>query len=50
MIKNELAPAEDETKQISLIEGEEKARVKELHRKDEPEDFQTLYEESLKTI
>jgi small subunit ribosomal protein S1 len=50
MVKNELAPAEDETKQISLIEGEEKARVKELHRKDEPEDFQTLYEESLKTI
>jgi len=58
MVKNDLASAaEEETKQIPLIEGEEKGGVKELHRQGEPhedlaprEDFQTLYEESLKTI
>ena len=50
MIKNDLAPAEEETKQIPLIEGEGKGGVKELPRKGEPEDFQTLYEESLRTI
>jgi small subunit ribosomal protein S1 len=50
MVKNDLAPAEEETKQIPLIEGEEKGGVKELPRKGEPEDFQTLYEESLRTI
>jgi len=58
MVKNDLASAaEEETKQIPLIEGEEKGGVKELRRQGEPhedlaprEDFQTLYEESLKTI
>jgi small subunit ribosomal protein S1 len=57
MIKNDLASAEEETKQIPLNEGEEKDGVKELPRKGEPvedstprEDFQTLYEESLRTI
>jgi len=40
MIKNDLAPAEEETKQIPLIEGEGKGGVKELPRKGEPvEDF-----------
>ena len=50
MVKNNLAPAEEEMKQIPPIEGEEKGGVKELPRKAEPEDFQMLYEESLKTI
>jgi len=58
MMKDDLAPAaEEETKQIPLIEGEERGGVKELPLKSEPhedlaprEDFQTLYEESLKTI
>ena len=57
MIKDEFAPAEEETKQIPLVEGEEKGGVKEAPRKVESvedstprEDFQTLYEESLRTI
>jgi small subunit ribosomal protein S1 len=57
MIKDHLAPAEEETKQIPLIEREEKQEGKELRRKEEPvedstlrEDFQSLYEESLRTI
>src|SRR4030043_1956733 len=57
MIKDEFAPAEEETKQIPLVEGEEKVGVKETPRKVESvedstprEDFQTLYEESLRTI
>ena len=50
MVKEELAPAEEETKQTSLEGEEEKREGKELPRRDEPEDFQTLYEESLKTL
>ncbi len=50
MVKEELVSSEEEKKQTSL-EGEgEKRERKELPRRDEPEDFQTLYEESLKTL
>jgi small subunit ribosomal protein S1 len=56
MAKEELASVEEETKQTSL-EGEKRREGKELPRRDEPvedstlrEDFQTLYEESLKTL
>jgi small subunit ribosomal protein S1 len=56
MVKEELASVEGEVKQASL-EGEKKREGKELPRRDEPvedstlrEDFQTLYEESLKTL
>ncbi len=50
MGKEEMASSEEEKKQASL-EGEEGRReVKDLPRRDEPEDFQTLYEESLKTL
>lgn len=50
MVKEDLAPAEEETKQTSLEGKEEKREGKEFPRGDEPEDFQTLYEESLKTL
>jgi len=50
MTKDELAPPGEETKQIPLLEGGETGRPKESHRKDEPEDFQTLYEESLRAL
>jgi small subunit ribosomal protein S1 len=50
MAKEELGSAEEEKKQTSLAEEAEKREGKELPRRDEPEDFQTLYEESLKTL
>jgi len=50
MGKEELVSAEEETKHTSLEGEEEKREGKELPRRDEPEDFQTLYEESLKTL
>jgi small subunit ribosomal protein S1 len=57
MVKEELVSAEEETKQASLGGEAEKRERKELPRRDEPvedstlrEDFQTLYEESLKTL
>jgi small subunit ribosomal protein S1 len=50
MTKEELVSAEEEKKQTSLAEEAEKREGKELPRRDEPEDFQTLYEESLKTL
>ena len=50
MVKEDLAPAEEEAKQTSLEGKAEKRGGKELPRRDEPEDFQTLYEESLKTL
>ena len=50
MVKEELVSAEEEKKQTSHAEGVEKREGKELPRRDEPEDFQTLYEESLKTL
>ncbi|NWG03786.1 MAG: 30S ribosomal protein S1 [Syntrophaceae bacterium] len=42
--------AGEETKQVSPQGEEERKEGKELPRRDEPEDFQTLYEESLKTL
>jgi len=57
MVKEELASAEEGTKQTSPGDEGEKREGKELPRRDEPveestlrEDFQTLYEESLKTL
>jgi len=49
MVKNELIPAEEERKESPPGE-EEKRGPKILQRRDEPENFQTLYEESLKAI
>src|SRR4030067_2790184 len=49
MIKEELIPVEEEKKQIPK-EGEKKGGLKEFQRRDEGENFQTLYEESLKAI
>jgi small subunit ribosomal protein S1 len=50
MVKEELVSAEEGTKQTSLDGEEGEREEKELPRRDEPEDFQTLYEESLKTL
>jgi small subunit ribosomal protein S1 len=50
MVKDELTPAEEETKQSPPGGDAETRGLKELHRRDESEDFQTLYEESLKTM
>jgi small subunit ribosomal protein S1 len=50
MEKEELVSSEEEKKQTSLGGEAEKRERKELPRRDEPEDFQTLYEESLKTL
>jgi small subunit ribosomal protein S1 len=50
MMKEELTPAaEERERHVAGGEGEKK-RVQEARHKDEPEDFQTLYEDSLKTI
>src|SRR4030043_1716451 len=50
MVKEELVSAVEGKKETSLEGKEEKREGKELPRGDEPEDFQTLYEESLKTL
>jgi len=50
MVKEELVSAEEGTKQSSPGGEEGEREEKELPRRDEPEDFQTLYEESLKTL
>ena len=50
MVKEELASSEEEKKQTSLEGEAEKKERRELPRRDESEDFQTLYEESLKTL
>ena len=50
MVKEELVSSEEEKKQTSLGGEPEKRERRELPRRDEPEDFQTLYEESLKTL
>lgn len=50
MVKEEMASVEEEKEQTSPGGEEEKKEGKELPRRDEPEDFQTLYEESLKTL
>ena len=50
MVKDELTPAAEEREESPAGQEDEKKRVQEVRRKDEPEDFQTLYEGSLKTI
>ena len=50
MGKEELVSSEEEKKQASLGREAEKREGRELPLRDEPEDFQTLYEESLKTL
>jgi small subunit ribosomal protein S1 len=50
MVKEELVSTEEGTKKTSLGGEEGEREEKELPRRDEPEDFQTLYEESLKTL
>ena len=50
MVKEELAPEEEETVKASRGREEEKRELKELPHRDETEDFQTLYEESLRTV
>jgi small subunit ribosomal protein S1 len=50
MAKEELVSSEEEKRQASLRREAEKREGKELPRRDEFEDFQTLYEESLKTL
>ncbi len=50
MVKEELVSSEEDKKQASPGGEGEKREGKELPRRDEPEDFQTLYEESLKTL
>jgi small subunit ribosomal protein S1 len=50
MVKDELISPEEEIKQIPLDRGEEKREVKEPFRREEQEDFKSLYEKSLKTL
>jgi len=50
MVKEELTPAEEGTVEVPHGEEKEKRGLKELPRRDETEDFQTLYEESLRTV
>jgi small subunit ribosomal protein S1 len=50
MIKEELTSEEEGTVKAPPGGEEEKRKVKELPRRDEPEDFQTLYEESLRSV
>lgn len=50
MTKDELAPAGEETKGPPPTDEEREGDVKNLHRREETENFQTLYEESLQDI
>ena len=50
MVKEELVSSEEEKRQASLGGEAEKREGKELPRREDSEDFQTLYEESLKTL
>jgi len=50
MVKNQLTLSEEERGKPSTGGEDEKKRVQEVRRRDESEDFQTLYEGSLKTI
>ena len=50
MAKEKLVSSEEEKRQASLRREAEKREGKELPRRDESEDFQTLYEKSLKTL
>ena len=50
MVKEELSPGEEGKADPPLAGEEEKRRLRELPRRDETEDFQTLYEESLRAV
>ena len=50
MMKDDLTPPAEENKETPPAEGEKKKGREELQRREEPEDFQTLYEESLTAI
>ena len=50
MMKEELTPAAEEREEPVAGGDGEKKKVQEVRHKDEPEDFQTLYEDSLKTM
>jgi small subunit ribosomal protein S1 len=50
MVKEELVSSEEEKKQTSPAGEGEKRERKDFPRRDEPEDFQSLYEESLRTL
>ncbi len=50
MMKDDLTPPAEENKEIPPAGGEKKMGREELQRREEPEDFQTLYEESLTAI
>ncbi|MDI6763592.1 MAG: 30S ribosomal protein S1 [Thermodesulfobacteriota bacterium] len=50
MVKNESTPAAEELKEAPPVEGEKEEGTKGLQRREEPENFQTLYEESFKEI
>jgi small subunit ribosomal protein S1 len=50
MVKNGLAPAAEELKEAPPVEGEKEKGIKDFQRREEPENFQTLYEESFKEI
>jgi small subunit ribosomal protein S1 len=49
MMKDDLTPPAEETKETVPV-GDEKKRREEIQRREESEDFQTLYEESLTAI
>lgn len=50
MLKDESIPEKEQRNQIPLGGGEEKREGRDHPQKEEPEDFQVLYEESLKTL
>jgi len=50
MVKNDGFSAMDEVKEVPPVKEETEGGGKEVHRKEETENFQTLYEESFKTI
>ena len=50
MIKDDLTPPAEESKETPPAGDEKKKGREEFHRREEPEDFQTLYEESLTAI
>lgn len=50
MVKEELLPGEEGKVEAPLGREEEKRGLRELPRRDETEDFQTLYEESLRAV
>ena len=49
-LKDVSTPAEEEAAKVSNAETGEKKAAEELQRRDEPESFQALYQESLKTL